>query len=138
MCDVENVSTFVCIVNYTNIYRKYWKYKRSPTEIQQEIKPPKSEDPDFQGYQSFVDSLEGRMSLTLKNSSASARSSAGYAETSRRSSIMPAMPSMKSLMFKEEEFTVGFWPGCQAPDLKEVPNFSAIFHLFWTFLKDLS
>ena len=40
---------------------------------------------------------------------------------------MPAMPSMKSLMFKEEEFTVGFWPGCQAPDLKEVPNFSAIF-----------
>ena len=79
----------------------------------------KSEDHDFQGYQSFVDSLEGRMSLTLKNSKS-------------------AMPSMKSLMFKEEEFTIGFWPGCQAPDLKEVPNFSAIFHLFWTFLKDLS
>ena len=36
---------------------------------------------------------------------------------------MPAMPSIKSLMFKEEEFTIGFWPGCQAPDLKEVSSF---------------
>ena len=107
------------------------KYLQKILEIQKESNRnptrDKSEDNDFQGYQSFVGSQEGRMSLTLKNSSASARSSAGYAETSRRSSIMPAMPSMKSLMFKEEEFTVGFWPGCQAPDLKEVPNFSAIF-----------
>ena len=113
------------------------KYLQKILEIQKESNRnptrDKSEDNDFQGYQSFVDSQEGRMSLTLKNSSASARSSAGYAETSRRSSIMPAMPSMKSLMFKEEEFTIGFWPGCQAPDLKEVPRCFTYFFLAISF-----
>ena len=46
---------------------------------------------------------------------------------------MPAMPSMKSLMFKEEEFTIGFWPGCQAPDLKEVPRCFTYFFLAISF-----
>ena len=93
-----------------NTKRVKQKYKK--------IKIHKSEDPDFQGYQSLVDSQEGRMSL--KNSQSG---SSGSAKTSTsRKSPMPAMPSMKSLMFKEEEFTIGFWPGCQAPDLKEVPG----------------
>ena len=36
------------------------------------------------------------------------------------------MPSLQSLMFKTEEPIIGFWPGCQAPDLKEVARF--LFH----------
>ena len=55
-------------------------------------------------------------------SSAKTTKMRGSAETARRSP-MPAMPSIKSLMFKEEEVTIGFWPGCQAPDLKEVSSF---------------
>ena len=36
-------------------------------------------------------------------------------------------------MFKEEEFTIGFWPGCQAPDLKEVPRCFTYFFLAISF-----
>ena len=40
-----------------------------------------------------------------------------------KETLMPAMPSLQSLMFKKEEPIIGFWPGCQTPDLKEVARF---------------
>ena len=84
----------------------------------------KSEDPESRRYQSVVDFQQGRMSLKNSGTVSSAKTTEmrDSAETTRKSP-MPAMPSMKSLIFKEEKVTIGFWPGCQAPDLKEVLTF---------------
>ena len=94
-------------------------------EIQRELnRNPARDKTPINGCQSLIDSQGGRMSLKNSKSGSSVsaktttKSSAGFGTTS-----MPAMPAMKSLMFKEEESTIGFWPGCQAPDLKEVPSF---------------